>query len=139
MANTKYVEIAGSIPFHWPQDLDPEDAAFVASWLVGPSTGLVLRYGESHMRDNDHGGRTTIYDFTLAGTEAISHPALRRMVAILGGFEFAEIRIATAEDMTDPGGGAEEIEPMDAEELAESRAKQARYRALDAERAGVSS
>lgn len=76
MANTKLVHFDAYVPFDWASNLTAREAKCWAAWVLNPSTGLSLGYGDSHTVPNEHGGRTTMYRASLEGREAIRDGAL---------------------------------------------------------------
>lgn len=97
MSNIKGVRIEGKMPF----DITEDDKA--RSWLGmlnGPSIGLRIIYGGTSTIENEHGGRTTMYEFEISGEEAIRFEALQTMVRELDEAG-ARIYQAYAQDIED--------------------------------------
>jgi hypothetical protein len=70
MSNVKSIQVTGSLPFdaHEHLELQPFLAAFTS-----PVLGLKLAYyGEPSLVQNERGGKTAMYRFVVAGTEAVS-------------------------------------------------------------------
>lgn len=70
MSNVKNVHIAGTVPFN----LNEKDSmAKRLAYLNTPCSGLRIAYGDvTEYRQNDHGGQTAFYPFSLTGAEAVS-------------------------------------------------------------------
>jgi hypothetical protein len=86
MSNIKAVEIEGTAPFDLFDDRDyaattmsVDESAFIARLCFAPSTGLRLSWGNEHYVLNDRGGYTTMYRFSIKGSEAVSAAALERV------------------------------------------------------------
>ncbi len=80
MSNTKAVHLTGKVPFDWVTKMGEADAAFVARMLLGVATGLRITYEAEWYVPNAHGGRTAMFAFEIAGIEAVSHDALKRLI-----------------------------------------------------------
>jgi hypothetical protein len=79
MSNVKQVLIRGSLPFNITEN---DEAAKWLGRISAPSIGLRIRYGATHLVPLDSGGQLTMYDFTIAGTEAWSFKALDKLVEV---------------------------------------------------------
>lgn len=80
MSNVKQVIVRGVLPFHIDQD---ERARSWLGHLNAPSYGLRIKYAAHYLVDNDRGGKTTMYEFTIAGTEAIAFAAYDDLIDAL--------------------------------------------------------
>lgn len=97
MSNIKQVHIEGVMPFNITDD---DDAAKWLGYLNGPCVGLRIKYGASYYELNSKGGKTSMYEFTISGHEALSFKGIEAMVAA---FEAAgaTIEINDVVDMED--------------------------------------
>lgn len=88
MSNIKQVHIEGVMPFNITDD---DEAAKWLGYLNGPSTGLRIKYGATHLIPLESGGKLTMYEFVIAGHEALS---FKRVEAIVAAFEAAGASIS---------------------------------------------
>lgn len=98
MANTHDVHIRGEIPFNVYED---EKATRWLGIMNSPSYGLRISYGGSRFVPNEYGGRTSTYEFTISGREAIWTSGLIELITALEGAG-AVISEARAQDLDDP-------------------------------------
>lgn len=77
MANVKEIVIFGKVPFDCDQH---EEMCKVLGQLNAPSTGLRISYGRTSLVPNEHGGKTTMYEFSIEGREAVSMPYVDRVL-----------------------------------------------------------
>lgn len=97
MSNCKQVLIQGHMPF----DIAQHDES--AKWLGmmnGPCIGIRIRYGAEHYRANARGGKTAMYEFTIAGTEALAFVAFEKMIHEFedGGAVISHVSVVDIED-----------------------------------------
>lgn len=78
MANLKKVEVRGNAPYNLYEckAVQPHLA-----FMAGPTTGIEMTWaGKSgEISPNEHGGRTTLYDFVIRGYEAVSWEWLKAL------------------------------------------------------------
>lgn len=78
MANVKEIVIFGKIPFNCNEHAEMNA---ILGDLNAPTIGLRINYGKQSLGPpNDHGGRTTFYEYSIEGQEAVSHPYIERML-----------------------------------------------------------
>ena len=78
MANTKHIRIEGILPFDC--DRNPDVKGWLSSMNL-PAFGLRIKWGVNPwMVPNEHGGQTTMYHFSIEGTEAVSYDAIDGLV-----------------------------------------------------------
>jgi hypothetical protein len=97
MSNVKAIEVTARVPYNWASELSEEDGAFFAGLFLNPVSGLRLDQRDAGYVDNDHGGRTSMYDLHISGTEALAYPAIERLLAALNGA--GEVTDANAIDL----------------------------------------
>lgn len=107
MANCKNVEITALVPWDWYSRLDPEDAAYVGRYLIGPVADLRLSHNGEHYVLNENGGRTSMWYLTIEGVSGTSWRGLDRLAQIVA--KVGRITTAEARDRED-GGDWENLE-----------------------------
>lgn len=75
MANVKEVSIRARLPFNWASELTAEEAQVFAAWLLNPVSGLALEQQDLGYEPNASGGKTSIWEASITGHEAIRYPA----------------------------------------------------------------
>ncbi len=97
MSNIKQVTAIAVIPFNWMEDMEEPDKGFLASLFLAPSIGLSMTFHDlQEFRDNEHGGKTAMYEVDIQGMEAISFPMLDRLKALLE--RYGEVKLWEAFD-----------------------------------------
>lgn len=79
MSNVKYVVIEGQVPFDfWYK----QGIHSILAMLSGPSIGLNFTHSQNPVgtEPNSYGGATSIYDFAVKGSEAISIEGIREIL-----------------------------------------------------------
>jgi hypothetical protein len=67
MSNVKEVQAEGYIPFNTSED---EEVTKFLGYLNSPSNGIRIEYtGKVNYVENNHGGKTAMYYFTITGEE----------------------------------------------------------------------
>lgn len=97
MSNCKSVLISGVMPFNIYQH---DESAKWLGMMNSPCIGISISYGAEHYRPNARGGKTAMYDFVIAGEEAMSFKAFEKMVDDFenGGADINRVRIRDIED-----------------------------------------
>jgi|TARA_R110002167_G_scaffold186317_1_gene387355 hypothetical protein len=81
MSNTKEIHIAGTVPYHFLNEMSDPDAARIAR-MTGPSMGLSIRYSNNsrYVPNTEVGGtgigQTAVYEFEISGIEALPYKYL---------------------------------------------------------------
>lgn len=99
MSNTKSICITGELPFNWTSEMPAEDALRLAGAVASPSLNLTLEYGRSRYEENEHGGLTCVYQFTLDGTEAVSWVWLNAVQESINTLPFGCVDVASIDDL----------------------------------------
>jgi len=82
MANVKEVVIFGKIPFNCDEN---DEMCRILGKLNAPSQGLKISYGSVTLIPNEHGGQTTMYEYSIEGQEAVSMSYIDRIKAAIRG------------------------------------------------------
>lgn len=83
MANVKEVEIRATLPWDWASRLPDSESALFAGLFLNPVIGLQISQVDKGYVDNATGGRTSTFEVTITGQEALAFPMLDRLVAAL--------------------------------------------------------
>lgn len=82
MSNVKSVDLEAKVEFCWMDEMEDEDAAFLAKTFFTPSIGLKVSFKRDGMVPNEHGGRTAMYQVLVTGSEALSWGYLDKLEGI---------------------------------------------------------
>lgn len=71
MANVARIEFAAEVPFNWMSELDANEVSMFSGWMLNPVSGLDWEFEDRGYRDNENGGRTSMWLLHIWGEEAI--------------------------------------------------------------------
>lgn len=83
MSNVKDVYIEAEVPWNWITELDANQASLFHQIGLNPVFGLRAHFTELGYRDNEYGGKTSMYKMVIEGIEAVSYGFIDAMIEAL--------------------------------------------------------